>query len=95
MRQEVNEKIRQRFLARLEEDVDDPVTRQELTPDYPPFCKRVAVHDDYWCASSWLVLVVNLKAFFRCFCLTTEVKRSVEKWWSNDLCARSKSACFF
>ena len=28
--------------------VEDPVTRAELTPDYPPFCKRVAVHDDYW-----------------------------------------------
>ena len=52
MWQEVNEKIRQRFLARLEEDVDDPVTRQELTPEYPPFCKRVAVHDDYWCVAA-------------------------------------------
>ena len=48
----VNDKIRARMLAQLQKDVHDPVLRAELTPDYPPFCKRIAVHDDCACAPS-------------------------------------------
>lgn len=44
----VNEKIRQSFIKTLQKTVKDPEVRAQLTPSYPPFCKRIAVHDDYW-----------------------------------------------
>ncbi len=32
----------------LEEHIDDPVLRRQLTPDYPVGCKRILVADDYY-----------------------------------------------
>jgi cation diffusion facilitator CzcD-associated flavoprotein CzcO len=34
----------------LEQEIDDPVLRAKLTPDYPAGCKRVLVSDNYYAA---------------------------------------------
>ncbi|NWG46676.1 MAG: NAD(P)/FAD-dependent oxidoreductase [Alphaproteobacteria bacterium] len=42
------EKMRQRALDHLAEQVADPALRAALTPDYPVGCKRVLISDDYY-----------------------------------------------
>ena len=40
-----NERMSDRNRARIQEQVDDPVTAELLTPKYPLYCKRPPVHD--------------------------------------------------